>query len=60
MLSAAMMLTYSLGQPEAAEALEGAVQRALAEETTKDLGGNRGMAAFTEAVIKTLPEAATA
>ncbi len=52
MLSAAMMLTYSLGQPEAAEALESAVKRALAEEPTRDLGGSRGTAAFTEAVIK--------
>jgi 3-isopropylmalate dehydrogenase len=57
MLSAAMMLKYGLGQPEAAEAIEGAVQRALAEEPTKDLGGSRGTGAFTEAVIKALPEA---
>ena len=54
MLSAAMMLTYSLGQPEAAEALERAVKQALAEEPTKDLGGGRGTAAFTEAVINIL------
>ncbi len=54
MLSAAMMLTYSLGQPEAAEALERAVRQALAEEPTRDLGGSRGTAAFTEAVIKSL------
>lgn len=54
MLSAAMMLKYGLGQPEAAEAIEGAVQRALSEEPTKDLGGSRGTEAFTEAVIKAL------
>ena len=54
MLSAAMMLKYSLGQPEAAEAVENAVKRALAEEPTKDLGGSRGTAAFTEAVVGAL------
>ena len=58
MLSAAMMLEYGLGQTEAAEAIEGAVQRALAEEPTKDLGGSRGTAEFTEAVIEALPVAA--
>ncbi len=60
MLSAAMMLKYGLNQPEAAEAIEGAVQRALAEEPTKDLGGSRGTKEFTEAVIKTLNEATAA
>ncbi len=55
MLSAAMMLEYGLNQPEAAEAVERAVQRALAEEPTKDLGGSRGTEAFTAAVIKALP-----
>ena len=54
MLSAAMMLKYGLNQPEAAAAIEGAVQRALAEEPTKDLGGSRGTEAFTEAVIEAL------
>ncbi len=51
MLSAALMLEYGLGQPEAAKAVEHAVQRALAEAPTKDLGGSRGTEAFTEAVI---------
>ena len=60
MLSAAMMLKYGLGQTEAAEAIERAVQRALGEEPTKDLGGSRGTAAFTEAVIKMLSETTTA
>lgn len=60
MLSAAMMLKYGLNQPAAAAAIEGAVQRALAEEPTKDLGGSRGTAEFTEAAIKMLSEAATA
>jgi 3-isopropylmalate dehydrogenase len=50
------MLKYGLEQTEAAEAIEGAVQRALAEEPTRDLGGDRGTEAFTEAVIKTLPD----
>ena len=56
MLSAAMMLKYGLGQTEAAKAIEGAVQRALAEEPTKDLGGSRGTAAFTEAVVRACSE----
>jgi len=56
MLSAAMMLKYGLGQTEAAEAIEGAVQRALSEEPTRELGGSRGTEAFTEAVIKMLLE----
>ena len=60
MLSAAMMLKYGLEQAKAAEAIEGAVQRALLEEPTKDLGGSRGTAAFTEAVVKMLSRAATA
>ena len=60
MLSAAMMLKYGLGQTEAAEAIEGAVQRALSQEPTKDLGGSRGTEAFTKAVIKMLSETTTA
>ena len=60
MLSAAMMLKYGLGQTEAAEAIEGAVQRALSQEPTKDLGGSRGTAAFTAAVIETLFQTTTA
>jgi 3-isopropylmalate dehydrogenase len=56
MLSAAMMLRYALGEPAAAEALEGAVRRALANGTTVDLGGSWGTAAFTRAVIDALPD----
>lgn len=51
MLSAAMMLRHSLGAPEAAAALEAAVAAALAEDPTVDLGGTRGTAAFTDAVV---------
>lgn len=54
-LSAAMMLRHSLGQGEAAGAIEAAVQVALTEDPTKDLGGSRGTEAFTEAVLKALP-----
>lgn len=55
MLSAAMMLRFGLKEVEAANAIEGAVQAALADNPTKDLGGSRGTAAFTEAVVASLP-----
>ncbi len=57
MLSAALMLRYGLQENEAASAIETAVQAALFEDPTKDLGGSRGTAAFTEAVIQILPTA---
>jgi len=57
-LSAAMMLRHSLEQPEAAAAVEGAVQAALAEDPTPDLGGQRGTEAFTQAVTEKLLEGA--
>ena len=60
MLSAAMMLRHGLGEADAADAVEKAVQRALSEDPTKDLGGSRGTAAFTEAVIEGLPTPARA
>ena len=60
MLSAAMMLRYGLEEPEAADAIEQAVQAALAEDPTQDLGGSRGTRAFTEAVIRALPTPAPA
>ena len=60
MLSAAMMLRYGLQENEAADAIETAVQAALADDPTKDLGGSRGTAAFMEAVIQVLPAAAMA
>ena len=50
MLSAAMMLRYSFDDAVGATALEQAVQAALAEDPTVDLGGTRGTAAFTSAV----------
>lgn len=60
MLSAAMMLRHSFDEGEAALALERAVQVALAEDPTEDLGGKRGTAAFTAAVAAALaPAAAT-
>jgi len=54
MLSAAMMLRYGFGEPAAADALERAVARALAENPTRDLGGTRGTRAFTEAVVRAI------
>jgi 3-isopropylmalate dehydrogenase len=53
-LSGAMMLRYGLKESDAADAVERAVQRALREGATKDLGGARGTAAFTGAVIGAL------
>ncbi len=55
LLSAAMMLRFGLGAPAAADALEGAVRTALADDPTRDLGGTRGTAAFTAAVVAALP-----
>lgn len=55
MLSAGMMLRYGLNEPAAADALELAVQAALSEDATVDLGGGRNTAAFTTAVIAKLP-----
>lgn len=55
LLSAAMLLRFALGASEAADALEGAVRSALAENPTRDLGGSRSTAEFTAAVIAALP-----
>ncbi len=55
MLSAAMMLRFGLKETQAADAIEQAVQRALKDNPTKDLGGTRGTKDFTEAVIAALP-----
>jgi 3-isopropylmalate dehydrogenase len=60
MLSSAMMLRYGLKELEAADAIEVAVQKALFENPTKDLGGTAGTAEFTKAVISALPVATTA
>lgn len=56
MLSAAMMLKYGLKLQEPAEAIERAVQAALAEDPTRDLGGTRDTAAFTSAVLDALSQ----
>ncbi|MEJ2292830.1 MAG: 3-isopropylmalate dehydrogenase [Deinococcales bacterium] len=58
LLSAAMMLRHGLGEGEAADALEAAVQTALGEDATVDLGGGRGTDAFADAVIRALETAA--
>lgn len=60
MLSAAMMLRFGLKETEAADAIEQAVQVALKDNPTKDLGGTQGTQAFTAAVIAALPVKATA
>lgn len=57
MLSAAMMLRYGLQQGSAADELENAVQAALAEDPTRDLGGSRGTSEFTAAVVRLLEQA---
>jgi 3-isopropylmalate dehydrogenase len=54
-LSAAMLLDYGLGQPATARAVEAAVQAALREERTPDIGGNATTAEFTAAVLRKLP-----
>jgi 3-isopropylmalate dehydrogenase len=54
MLSAAMMLRFGLQQPAAADDLERAVQLALAENPTRDLGGTRDTASFTAAIVHAL------
>ena len=54
-LSAAMMLRYSLGQPEAAERVERAVAAAIAAgKRTLDLGGNCGTTEMGDAVLGAL------
>jgi 3-isopropylmalate dehydrogenase len=60
MLSSAMMLRYGLKEHAAAEVIEKAVQAALFENPTRDLGGTCGTAEFTKAVINALPVATTA
>lgn len=55
LLSAALMLRFGLAEAPAADALEGAVRAALAEDPTRDLGGRRGTRAFTAAVLAHLP-----
>jgi 3-isopropylmalate dehydrogenase len=54
MLSAALMLRHGLEAGAAADELEAAVRTALADDPTVDLGGGRGTAAFTAAVIEAM------
>ncbi len=54
MLSAAMLLRHGLNEAGAADALESAVQAALLENPTVDLGGSSSTAAFTAAVVARL------
>ena len=54
LLSAAMMLRFGLQQVQAADALERAVQTALAKNPSKDLGGQAGTRAFTKEVVQNL------
>ncbi len=54
-LSAAMMLRHSLGQPAAADRIEGAVARAIRDGArTADLGGTMSTAAMGDAVLAAL------
>lgn len=56
-LSAAMMLRYSLAQPEAAALIEKAVERVLdAGHRTKDLGGSCGTTDMGDKICKALEE----
>ena len=57
LLSAALMLRHGLGEQAAAGALEAAVQAALEQDATVDLGGSRGTEAFTQAVVQALQAA---
>ncbi len=56
MLSAAMMLRHSLGEADAADAIEVAVRAALADDPTVDLGGTRNTETFTAAVVERLQD----
>jgi 3-isopropylmalate dehydrogenase len=53
--SAALMLAYGLGRPEEGRRLEEAVERALREAPTPDLGGRATTSEFGDAVIAALP-----
>jgi 3-isopropylmalate dehydrogenase len=52
--SAALMLAYGLGRPDEAAALEAAVDRALVEAPTPDLGGHATTEEATAAVLAAL------
>jgi 3-isopropylmalate dehydrogenase len=53
--SAALMLAHGLGRPEEGRRLEEAVERALREAPTPDLGGRATTSEFGDAVIAALP-----
>lgn len=54
-LSAAMMLRYSLDAPEAADRLDTAVETVLGSGArTRDLGGDHGTAAITDLLLRAL------
>jgi 3-isopropylmalate dehydrogenase len=54
-LSAAMMLRYSLGAPEAADRIDAAVERVLGEgHRTRDLGGTLGTDAVGDLILQAL------
>ncbi len=54
-LSAAMMLRYSLGAPEAADRIDAAVEKVLGEgHRTRDLGGTLGTDAVGDLILQAL------
>ena len=54
-LSAAMMLRYSLGMPDAADRIEAAVAKALSDGARSfDLGGSMNTSAMGDAVLAAL------
>ena len=54
-LSAGMMLRYSLGAPEAADRIDGAVERVLAQgHRTRDLGGVLGTSEVGDLILSAL------
>jgi 3-isopropylmalate dehydrogenase len=57
-LSVAMMLRYALGRPDLAAAVEAAVESALRDVRTPDIGGNATTREFALAVLRRLGRAA--
>ena len=58
-LSVALMLRYALGRPEQATAVENAVDAALRESRTPDVGGHATTREFAGAVLRRLHRPAT-
>jgi 3-isopropylmalate dehydrogenase len=55
LLSAAMMLRYSLGSPEAADRIDAAVEKVLGQgHRTRDLGGDLGTAVVGDLILAAL------